>query len=185
MKKLLCIVIAILFLTSCTHVVEQHSDFEKYNDDLTKVRKAGEFMPSSDSLGDYKDIRYEYKEFSDYLFTQETMALVVKYSDEEYENRKASLDDSFEFIDAPITYQSYYDGPIYYLIPATEVKRNGFYYRIAGNTCKNFIMVGYSDEQKEISYWFFSDFDLDFIAKEGEDFPDNMEWFLDTYYSLP
>ena len=104
---------------------------------------------------------------------------------EEYENRKASLDDSFEFIDAPITYQSYYDGPIYYLIPATEVKRNGFYYRIAGNTCKNFIMVGYSDEQKEISYWFFSDFDLDFIAKEGEDFPDNMDWFLDTYYSLP
>jgi len=46
-------------------------------------------------------------------------------------------------------------------------------------------MVGYSDEQKEISYWFFSDFDLDFIAKEGEDFPDNMDWFLDTYYSLP
>ena len=89
---------------------------------------------------------------------------MAEYSQEEYENKKAIINDNYQFLDQPI--EHYRDKNIdKYKIPDNHFSMNTYEFRVIADLeyPKDFGIIAASDKYKKIVYLYFYDFDLDYI----------------------
>ena len=130
-----------------------------------------EFMPDLAELGKPSHIEY-YRLFSHFLiFSCEADGLICSYSQEDYEIQKARLDTTYIF-------QKEKTGDNF--DPMVDI--DGYQFRMLSveeyDLCypKNVVLIGYSDNTKEIIYLEFYDIDLDYITSLKDFIMDECGW---------
>ena len=133
-------------------------------------------MPSLSELGDPTDIECHEMLASFAIFSWETSYLICRYTPDEYEVQKAELETEYTFQREAITeYKSNcepsveVDGYLFRLLSIEEYKEDIRYPH-------KIILIGCSDEAREIVYAVFDDFDLDYILSLEEFITENCGW---------
>ena len=180
------IVFLVVYFVKYDEYDEVSTDIAGYDQDISDICNASDFMPSISSLGAYEDIRYSYKVYvySSYLnFVSNGWALFVQYSDSEYEAKKADLLSKNVYLTKPVTSGERYE------LPLTEFQYKGYNMKIIPDedyidycACKSFALVGFDDENKRIVYLYHYDFDIDYIAEADEDLEKEMHRFMDSVF---
>ncbi len=131
-------------------------------------------MPELSELGNTTDIEH-YNVFSAfYIFSTETDYLICRYTQEEYEIQKTRLDTAYTFQTETIT-DDYSNCE-----PMIEI--DGYQFRMLSNEAydlyfpKNIVLIGCSDEAREIVYLEFYDLDLDFVDSLKDFITDECGW---------
>lgn len=150
-----------------------------YESDRVKY-KAEDFLPTG--FASYDSVSYDHDKKILLWFVTDTMTVKVKY-DDFYIAKKHEIEEIYDYLTEPVEsymLKGHYD------IPVTEFEYKGFYFRVAagGDYPKQFGMVGYNDEAKEIAYLWFHDPDQDFIAEPNEDRETAMKNFIDNHFDL-
>lgn len=150
-----------------------------YESDRVKY-KAEEFLP--DGFASYESVKYDHDKKILLWFVTDTMTVKVKY-DDFYIAKKHEIEEIYDYLTEPVE-SDMLEG--HYVVPVTEFEYNGFHFRVAagGDYPKQFGMVGYNDETKEIAYLWFHDPDHDFIAEPNEDKETAMKNFIDENFDL-
>ncbi|WP_430832772.1 hypothetical protein [Clostridium butyricum] len=183
-KKYLIIII-LMFVCSSIGCSNSNSNIKEYLSRDNKIdSKAKDVMPSLESLLEYEDIKYVSTHRSMVLFESDSIALIVSYDDDTYENEKSKLDDDYVFLKQEV--KSKFDETKYY-ITENEFSINSYKFRVIDDTQssnieypKSFGIIGTSDEKNSIAYLYFYDFDLDYIGKEDKD--SSMANFVKEYF---
>ncbi|MDU4752714.1 MAG: hypothetical protein E6X86_17035 [Clostridium butyricum] len=183
-KKYLIIII-LMFVCSSIGCSNSNSNIKEYLSRDNKIdSKAKDVMPSLESLLEYEDIKYVSTHRSMVLFEFDSIALIVSYDDDTYENEKSKLDDDYVFLKQEV--KSKFDETKYY-ITENEFSINSYKFRVIDDTQssnieypKSFGIIGTSDEKNSIAYLYFYDFDLDYIGKEDKD--SSMANFVKEYF---
>ena len=183
MKKLLSAILVVFLMFTLCSCVSSDRNIDNYLKDRMKY-EATRFMPSFDSLGDYKNIEY-YSRKDDGLFPEYSMQLVVSYDEDTFLSQKQRLETAYTYLEEPQTL----DGDIsLYTIPVTDFSYMGFDFKVAvfddTDYPKNFGMVGISEDNYEISYLWLYAFDLDFICAKGGSEYLSMCSFMARYFDL-
>ena len=149
------------------------------------------FMPSIESLPDFLNIYYEYRNERMGPFVSESMILSISYDQETYLLEKEKIN-AYSYIKEPIlqNYSGRDRGLKYYSLPENEFSINSFEFRVLDfealdPTFFNFFpkyigMIATSNEKNSIVYLFFKNDDLDYISEvepKGE-----MARFIKEYY---
>lgn len=162
-------------------------DIEQYEKDRLDLKNAAKYMPSLDSLSDYNNLKYAHKErvYSFFMgFVSDGLSLFLSYDETIYEGKREEVLSSYTFLEEPIK-----DGDDYE-IPVTEFEYKGYDMRVVPDeeyvdyaACKSFTLVGCNDDLNAIVYMYFYDFDIDYIAAEGEDPVEEMTTLIeDAFY---
>ncbi|WP_321993506.1 hypothetical protein [Clostridium butyricum] len=183
-KKYLIIII-LMFVCSSIGCSNSNSNIKEYLSRDNKIdSKAKDVMPSLESLPEYEDIKYVSTHRSMVLFESDSIALIVSYDDDTYENEKSKLDDDYVFLKQEV--KSKFDETKYY-ITENEFSINSYKFRVIDDTQssnieypKSFGIIGTSDEKNSVAYLYFYDFDLDYIGKEDKD--SSMANFVKEYF---
>lgn len=166
-------------------------DIENYNEKIDEIYDAEKFMPSISDLEDYTSIKYSHKRtlggltFFLPIFTTDVISLTVEYPENIYEAKKAEALSGYDFI-TDVTYSKYREGEI--ISPPAEFEYMGFTFKADINegfsTCpiKSFLLLGYNDENNQIAYCYFYDFDLDYLARSDEEPIEEMYELMDKYF---
>lgn len=169
-KMALSIVILLLFLVSfffswiCASItqVKHYEGTEAEQKCVAEMRLLQ--MPELSDIGQPTEVEYYYVDSSFAIFCSETNHLICRYTPEEYEIQKARLDEEYIFQTETITlYDSScepmteIDGYRFRML-STEAYKESLYYP------KSVILIGYSDEAREIVYIAYYNFDLDYIS---------------------
>ena len=165
----------IVILEKNPKVTYLNTNIEDYQTEVSELGNASSMLPSLDSITNYEEIKYSYKEslYSTFLgFYSEGISLYVSYSDNYLEEKNDVLS-NYNFLENPII-----DNNEYYIMPLTEFVYRDFTYQIVMDynyystgkpTCSSFMLVGYNDTSQEIAYHYYHDSDLDFICLDTED----------------
>lgn len=160
------------FLIGWTQVKHYKSDeaVQQYS----SVKSESNMMPELSELGNTTDIEH-YNVFSAfYIFSTETDYLICRYTQEEYEIQKTRLDTAYTFQTETIT-DDYSNCE-----PMIEI--DGYQFRMLSNEAydlyfpKNIVLIGCSDEAREIVYLEFYDLDLDFVYSLKDFITDECGW---------
>ena len=163
-----------MFVCSSIGCSNSNSNIKEYLSRDNKIdSKAKDVMPSLESLPEYEDIKYVSTHRSMVLFESDSIALIVNYDNDTYENEKNKLDDDYVFLKKEV--KSKFDETKYY-ITENEFSINSYKFRVIDDTQSSNIeypksvgLIGTSDEKNSIAYLYFYDFDLDYIGKEDKD----------------
>lgn len=126
-------------------------------------------MPEISELGDPLDMDY-YSFFTQFLvfFTCESDTLICKYSEEEYAEQKALLEEKYEFEEETRRYYFEYYDEEYIAEPFAEI--DGYNFRMLKDDGthhgfpKHIMYIATNDVRHEIVYVNFIDADLDYIG---------------------
>lgn len=152
---------------------------ERYNGEEAAARYASaadenELMPELSEIGKPSEIAYRNVFACFFIFEWETDYLICRYAPDEYEIRKAALETEYTFQSETITeYKSNCE-------PSAEV--DGYQFRLLSVEeynlyyPKELLLIGYSDNAREIVYVAFEDFDLDYISSLEEFIIDECGW---------
>lgn len=163
------ILVLIMMVKGC--FPSEHTNISKYETDLESIGGI-EYMPERDSLTDYTDIRYSYKEIDTIMFVSYGLALFVEYDAEVYESKKEEACETHEFLKEPVK-----------ALPVTEYTYRGYNMKlIDGGSCQRFSMIGFNDELYTVVYCYFCDSDLDRISTKGDDPEKAMVDFTDEHF---
>lgn len=175
--------ILVLIMMAKGYFPSEHTNISKYETDLESVGGI-EYMPERDSLTDYTDIRYSYKEIDTIMFVSYGLALFVEYDAEVYESKKEEACETHEFLKEPVkAWGATEDGRAHMSLPVTEYTYRGYNMKlIDGGSCKSFSMIGFNDELYTVVYCYFCDSDLDLISTEGDDPEKAMVDFTDEHF---
>ena len=166
-------------------------NIDNYAQKMADVYYASEFMPELSELSEYTNISYSHTQtllglvFFLPMFFSDGIAIWVEYPEDIYEQKKADLFESYDFIEEEI-YDS--DGDLISPLASFEYKGYQFQADVSEEyddysmCCKSFILVGYSDELNRIAYLYSYDFDLDWIANADEDKLSEMHRFMDEHF---
>lgn len=184
MKKKCLIIIILIFIFNNIGCSNSNSNIKEYlSRDNTIDSKAKDIMPNLDELPSYEGIKYVSTHKSIILFESDSIALIVNYDDDTYENEKHKLDEDYIFLNEKV--KSKFDETKYY-IPQNEFSINSYNFRVIDDTQssniefpKSFGIIGTSDDKKSIAYLYFYDFDLDYIGEEKDS---SMADFVNKYF---
>lgn len=144
----------------------------EYTNYCEKIKNASTLMPSLDQVGKYKDAKLAYQLTRDsYVlsFYDDTLSLFLFYG-ENYQEEKNMLD-RYDYLEEPLGGFSVttfvYRGYSLKIVPDYNYYKNSV-------TVHSFMMVGFNDERQSISYFYYYNFDLDYIS--------NMADFLGHYF---
>lgn len=185
MKRKYVFIILLIFIFCITGCSKSNSNIKEYlSRNNTIDTKAKGVMPDINELPEYKNIEYRSTHKSMILFESDSIALIVNYDDETYENEKNKLEKNYTFLSQKI--KSEFDESKYY-IPENEFSINSYKFRVIDNDGNNntkfpksFGMIGTSDDKKSIAYLYFYDADLDYIGKSDDESP--MADFVKEYF---
>lgn len=162
-----------------------NSDLNDYEMEKEKIKNAKDLMPKLEELGEYKEVKLAVKEilYSTFLgFYSNSISLYVTY-DDNYIEEKEKIISTKEFLQEPIINNDAYE------IPLTSFEYKGYNYQIVIDeeyveycACKSFMLIGFDDKNKEIAYHYFYDFDIDYIASEGEELNEVMIDFMESKF---
>ena len=183
MKRIKYAVMAAIFLLispllfSCS---SQTVEWDNYQSDRIRYN-AEEFLPAD--LASYDNLYYDHDKKILLWFVTDTMTLQIKYPEDFYNSEKEILDEEYDFLTEPVE-SDWQDGR--YTVPLTEFDCNGFRFRVAagGEYPKEFGMIGYNDETREIAYLWFHDPDYDFIGDEETSPEQSMREFVENHFKL-
>lgn len=121
-------------------------------------------MPELSEIGQTAGIEYHNVYSAFFIFSTETDYLICRYTPDEYEIQKAALEMGYTFQEESIT-DAYSKCE-----PSAEM--DGYQFRLLSvdkykgtiDFPKNLVLIGYSDEAREIVYVAFNDIDLDYIS---------------------
>ena len=120
-----------------------------------------EMLPKLSEVGETTNTEYHNVFSFIYIFSYETNYLICQYEQEEYENQKNRLDSTYIFQTETITdYDSNCEPMVKigdYQFKMLSVENYDLYYP------KHVVLIGYSDNAREIVYLEFYDIDLDYI----------------------
>lgn len=150
-----------------------------YENDRVKYN-AEDFLP--DGFASYDKVSYDHDKRILLWFVTDTMTVKVKY-DDFYISKKHEVEQIYKFLTEPIE-ADMLEG--HYTVPVTEFEHKGFHFRVAagGDYPKEFGIVGYNDETKEIAYLWFHNPDRDCISEPDEDRETAMKEFIDEHFDL-
>lgn len=169
-KVALSIVILLLFLVSFffSWICASITQVKHYEGTEAEQKCAAEMrllrMPELSDIGNPTEVEYYYVDSRVAIFCSETNHLICRYTPEEYEIQKARLDEAYTFqTEAIMLYDSSCE-------PMTEI--DGYQFRMLSTEAykesldypKSVILIGYSDEAREIAYIAYYNFDLDYIS---------------------
>ncbi len=188
MKKLICLLIGVCTLTSCSNIKKVISrNLDTYVTDCESVKNASVLMPNIKDLGAYFQIKYTYQStcYSILMdFNSDGLALFVKYDQTIYAIQKEKTLHSYTFLDEPILE---FDK---YVMPVTEFKYRGYLMKIVLDqeyidycACKSFMMIGFDDTNSAIAFLYYYDFDIDYIADIDEDLNYSMRNLVDDAFA--
>lgn len=190
MKRFLILVCVLsLFLVGCdgdsSNIIS--TDINNYENDCASVCNAADLMPALHELGNCEYIGYTYKIecYSRFFgFYSDGLALFVKYGEEEYAKQKELALAKYRFLEEPVKHGEYYE------LPVTEFTYRGYLIKVIPDeeynnyaTCHSFAMLGINDEWHTLVYMYYYDFDIDFIAQEGEDLAEEMRYLVDRSFA--
>lgn len=158
-----CFLITFSF-TGCRQVI---TDLDAYEAHVEKYHAAS-FMPDVAALENCEEINYSLIK-DELLFLSDSLKLIVKYTQENFDKEKERLADAYTYLDEPR--KAEFDETCY-TVPVTEFTIDTFAFKITEfeNTVypKEFGIVGISEETCEIAYlWLYAP-DLDYIAEADE-----------------
>ena len=139
------------------------------------VKEENTLMPELAAIGQPTDVEYHRVMFH-HLFSSETDILICRYSLDEYVIQKAALDTEYAFQTEAIT-NGHSDGQ-----PSAEV--DGYQFRFLSikeykgtiDYPKHVILIGCSDDAREIVYIAYEDDDLDYIPSLEDFILDYCGW---------
>ena len=178
----------IVILEKNPKVTYLNTNIEDYQTEVSELGNASSMLPSLDSITDYEEIKYSYKEslYSTFLgFYSEGISLYVSYSDNYLEEKNDVLS-NYNFLENPII-----DNNEYYIMPLTKFVYRDFTYQVVMDynfysnnepTCSSFMLIGYSDTKQEIAYHYYYDSDLDFICLNTEDSYEKMTELIEEAF---
>jgi hypothetical protein len=188
MKKVVCIIVVILFIllifSGCSKTDKNIEHYLKSGHEIDTY--AANVLPSIDSLPAYKSIDFQYYDHIVLLYESEAMVLVVSYDKDTYEDEKVKLDTKYSFLDHDVT--TNIDSKDVYTIPEYDFTYKGYRFRVVTGTAndsseypKFFGLVATSDEKRSIAYLYFYDSDLDCISDSKDNQP--MAEFIKEYFN--
>lgn len=190
---LIIVLVPALLFGGCVYLLVGTSDrvytnINRYEQDLKVIGNAVNFMPALDTLSGYANIEYTYRVrcYSKLVgFYSDAYALFVTYDDAQYEEKKQTALESYEFLQEPVMRSS-----DTYELPVTEFTYQDYTMKVVPDeeyidfcACKSFMLLGFNDEKHTIAYLYYYDFDIDFIAEEGEDLEEEMRDFVDIAFA--
>ena len=142
----------------------------------TAAKGGNTLMPELSEIGQPTDIEYHNVFISMFIFSAETDYLICRYTADEYQICKEELETEYTFQTETIRdSRSQCE-------PSAEV--NGYQFRLLSIEeykgpiyfPKHLILIGYSDDTREIVYVAFEDVDLDYITSLKEFITDDCGW---------
>lgn len=142
----------------------------------SEVTRENPLMPDWSEVGQPVTKEYYHTFIQKLFFFSNTDYLICRYTPEDYEQEKAELETEYVFQTEPIVDQ--YKG----VLPTAEV--GGYQFRVLSleeykkqlDYPKKLILIGYSDDAKEIVYAFFDDMDLDCMESLEAFIVDEFGW---------
>ena len=147
-------------------------NFNHYEQRKNNTKNANTMIPDLSEVEEYSEVRFAYQHTKESLildFDSYSVSVFLSYGDN-YQSAKESTDDRYE---------SLYLDREFYSFMFYEFEYKGYYLRIVPDryynnkngdgfpTVKSFMLVGFNDSKKTISYMYFYDFDLDVISDKG------------------
>ena len=146
----------------------------------TALQQEHRLLPELSQLTDAVDIEY-WNAVDNNLFASEANYLICSYAPEEYEAQKAELDAEYTFQTEPVTLRgdncqptAEIDGYVFRMLSVTAYSELGEV--LAKGYPKRVIQIGTSDQNKEILYMVFENYDLDSISSLEEILKDECGW---------
>ena len=179
LSALILLVYVLLSLVSvcvAEYVVVKHYDGMEAEQRYLAVKQENQLMPDLSGIGQPMEIEYHFVFCRFMIIACETDYLICRYSPEEYENQKARLEEAYVFQDEQITaWNSSCE-------PKTDI--DGYEFQLLAfdayqNTLdfpKKAMMIGHSDDAREIVYVMYRDTDLDCISSLKEFIVDDCGW---------
>lgn len=135
---------------------------------------------SQSDLGEYENIGFTVRDEVG-LFPAVSTMYTVKYSDEQYAQQIAKLNE-LDYLDAPVK-----EADDWYNMPATKVEQNDWLVRVLQvdgdlEYPKYFKMIGTNDESKTILYMSFDCMDLDLISETAGE--NELRDFIEEYFDF-
>ena len=201
LKKILVLFLIVtlaLSMTACTKIRINDlfsistidCEIENYNDRVSDIGYANDYMPNLSELNGYTGISYSHKytlaglTFLLPMFATDGITLFVEYPEDVYEQKKEEVLANYDFITKEI-----YDRDGYLISPLAKFEYKGYNFQADVNEnysfcpIKSFILIGYNDETRKISYCYFYDPDIDYIATDEEDPLNEMHKFMSEKFS--
>jgi hypothetical protein len=154
------------------------TNWNNYDMYRTELHYAEEFLPSQNEFSNTKAVHFSYQKNFMLMFISKTVAVTVQYTPEEYLGAKESITERYDFLDAPLLYHRDND---YELDNAFSYMGYDFCV-VSYDGCRYFGMVGTNDDTCSISYLYYSDTDLDYIAQADEDLDQKMRALIDDEF---
>jgi len=172
-KTVLTVIILIAFVFSFmfAYLFGTSEQVLRYEGEEARQRFAEEVhwktLPGLEEVGEPEEIVYvDFWRADTALFTIETDVLICRYSQTEYEEQKALLEETYVFQKEPLVAHGYTCDPV--------VELNGYLFRVlkikdADDYPKQMEFIAVNDETREVVYLSAHDDDLDYI-KSLEDY---------------
>ncbi len=174
-KVALCFAVLFLLIVTFTMVniggtfiLLDHYEDENVAEPYAEVANAFDHMPKLSEIGSPEQIEY-YDMFSSLglisIFTSDTDILICQYGEDDYQNQKALLDETYVFQTAPmnsgkenIEPTAEIDGYVFRMLSVSGEYEKSYYFP------NRLIFIATNDATKEIVYLSFFDDDLDYIG---------------------
>ena len=158
-----------------------HYEGETAEHHYVTAQNKNTLMPTPDKVGQPADIEYHRIAASFCIFSSETDYLICRYAADDYALCKAALETDYTFQTEPIfLYRngSYSRG----CEPTAEL--DGYHFRLLSTETykkaidfpKEVMLIGYSDDAREIVYLSFEDIDLDYVSSLEEFIVNECGW---------
>lgn len=178
-KVVMCIVVLIAslfcFVGFCGF--QEYESIKCYeNEELQEqyAENTNAFMPALTEISKPEKLEYYHYEGSGAIFQWKSQSLICKYSDEEYLQQKASLEEKYVFQTEIIKRDEY--------ICESTIEIDGYSFRMLSRTeyemdyPKDVVLIATNDATREIVYLSFYDQDLDYIDSLEGFILDNCGW---------
>lgn len=185
-KKILLVIASVLAIIALLiwyfyFATITNSNLSHYAKKRVGYISSSDVMPDLDTLPNYNDILYQYRQKRLLFFSSDTLLLAVTYDDETYLAQKENIEEKY-FLDHAIANGEKFS------IPEYEFSINSFTFKVLGNEDgsneyeypKHFGMIATSDEKNTMAYLYFYDEDLDFISENKTQ--ESMKDFIKKYY---
>ena len=197
MKKFIAIclcVAVVLSLSACSaEMIEDlftwdtvDYNIENYESKRNSIANAAYFLPTLEALGEYSRVNYSYQHTEMLIFQAQTISLYLEYTPEMYRAMKEVVLSSGNFLEKTLLCS---DGASYQTTPANFTYR-GYQFKTgvsekdhSSDYCKEFILVGMSDEKCRIAFCYFYDMDLDYIDDADKSEQEVATKFMDEYFA--
>lgn len=178
-KVVMCIVVllASLFCFVGFCGFQKYEIVNHYENEEVQVHYAensNELMPRLSELSNPQKVDYYHYEGEGFIFLWQSDSLICKYSDEEYLEQKASLEEKYVFQTDVIKWDEHICEP--------TIEIDGYSFRMLSRNeyemdyPKDVVFIATNDETREIVYVCYNDQDRDYIESVEEFILDECGW---------